>query len=258
MPSCSRPSDEDFYGLPRPVFLYAGRVAAEKNIAAFLDLELPGSKVVVGDGPARADLEPRYPDVHWAGFKFGEELAQHYAGADVFVFPSRTDTFGVVMLEANAAGLPVAAYPSRRSAGRHPRGQERSSAGGSPRRLPGRAGAGPGGQPRSRPDHDLGPDARSSCATTSRCSDSTASKHEKTRIGGRAVHGIVPIASEFRWAQYRVGLPREWPPGGVRDSHQAGRRDARRWPRSTEQNERLTPPQGGEPERRRDERRTRR
>jgi glycosyltransferase involved in cell wall biosynthesis len=105
------PDDTDFYGLPRPVFLYAGRVAAEKNIAAFLDLELPGSKVVVGDGPARAELEPRYPDVHWAGFKFGEELAQHYAGADVFVFPSRTDTFGVVMLEANAAGLPVAAYP---------------------------------------------------------------------------------------------------------------------------------------------------
>lgn len=105
------PSDEDFYPLPRPIFLYAGRVAAEKNIEAFLELDLPGSKVVVGDGPARQELQPRFPDVHWAGFRFGEDLARHYAGADVFVFPSRTDTFGVVMLEANAAGLPVAAYP---------------------------------------------------------------------------------------------------------------------------------------------------
>jgi hypothetical protein len=83
-------------------------------------------------------------------------------------------------------------------------------------------------------------------------------EHEKTRTGGRAVHGIVPIAFEFRWAQYRVGLPREWPPGEARHSHQAGRRDARRWPRSPEQDECFTPPQGGEPERRRDERRMRR
>jgi glycosyltransferase involved in cell wall biosynthesis len=106
-----RPRDEPFYELPKPVYLYAGRVAVEKNLAAFLELELPGSKVVVGDGPARERLERRHPDVHWAGFRFGEDLAQHYAGADVFVFPSLTDTFGVVMLEANACGLPIAAYP---------------------------------------------------------------------------------------------------------------------------------------------------
>jgi glycosyltransferase involved in cell wall biosynthesis len=106
-----RPRAEDFYGLPRPIFLYAGRVAVEKNLEAFLAIELPGSKVIVGDGPARASLERRFPDVHWAGFRFGEDLACHYAGADVFVFPSRTDTFGIVMLEANACGLPVAAYP---------------------------------------------------------------------------------------------------------------------------------------------------
>jgi hypothetical protein len=83
-------------------------------------------------------------------------------------------------------------------------------------------------------------------------------EHERSRTGGRAVHGIVPIAFEFRWAQYRVGLPREWLPGEVRDSHQAGRRDARRWPNQREDVERTMPPQGGEPERRRDQRRTRR
>jgi len=97
--------------LERPVFLYAGRVAVEKNIEAFLAADLPGSKVVVGDGPARKPLASKYPDVFFAGYKFGEELARHYADADVFVFPSRTDTFGVVMLEANACGVPVAAYP---------------------------------------------------------------------------------------------------------------------------------------------------
>lgn len=106
-----RPQDGDFYGLPRPIFLAVGRVAAEKNLEAFLDLELPGSKVVVGDGPARPALERAHPGVRWAGFRVGAELARHYAGADVLVFPSRTDTFGVVMLEANACGLPVAAYP---------------------------------------------------------------------------------------------------------------------------------------------------
>lgn len=97
--------------LPRPIHLYAGRVATEKNIEAFLRLDLPGSKVVVGDGPIRHRLQRRHPEVHWAGFRHGEDLGRHYASADVFVFPSRTDTFGVVMLEANAAGLPVAAYP---------------------------------------------------------------------------------------------------------------------------------------------------
>lgn len=107
-----QPRAEPFFpGLERPVFLSVGRVAPEKNIEAFLGLELPGSKVVVGDGPAREALQRRYPEVHWAGYRFGEELARHYAGADVFVFPSRTDTYGIVMLEANACGLPVAAYP---------------------------------------------------------------------------------------------------------------------------------------------------
>ncbi|ACI99637.1 glycosyltransferase family 4 protein [Rhodospirillum centenum] len=97
--------------LPRPVFLYVGRVAVEKNIEAFLKLDLPGSKVVVGDGPQRAELQARYPKVHFAGAQHGEDLARHYAAADVFVFPSRTDTFGLVLLEALASGLPVAAYP---------------------------------------------------------------------------------------------------------------------------------------------------
>lgn len=97
--------------LPRPIFIYAGRVAIEKNIEACLELDLPGSKLVIGDGPARESLQKKYPAAHFAGYKFGDELAAHYAAGDVFVFPSRTDTFGVVMLEANACGLPVAAYP---------------------------------------------------------------------------------------------------------------------------------------------------
>jgi glycosyltransferase involved in cell wall biosynthesis len=106
-----RPREGDFFPLPRPIFLYAGRVAVEKSLEAFLALDLPGSKVVVGDGPARAALQRRFSQAYWAGFRFGDELARHYAGADVFVFPSRTDTFGIVMLEANACGLPVAAFP---------------------------------------------------------------------------------------------------------------------------------------------------
>jgi glycosyltransferase involved in cell wall biosynthesis len=93
------------------VFLYVGRVAVEKSIGDFLKLDLPGSKLVVGDGPLLEDLKILYPDVMFAGPKFGEDLARHYAAADVFVFPSRTDTFGLVVLEALASGLPVAAYP---------------------------------------------------------------------------------------------------------------------------------------------------
>jgi glycosyltransferase involved in cell wall biosynthesis len=96
---------------PRPIFLYAGRVAVEKNLAAFLSLDLPGSKVVVGDGPSRAALEATYPDAHFIGAREKEALAECYASADVFVFPSLTDTFGVVMLEALASGVPVAALP---------------------------------------------------------------------------------------------------------------------------------------------------
>jgi glycosyltransferase involved in cell wall biosynthesis len=98
-------------GLPRPIFLYAGRLAVEKNVEAFLSLDLPGSKLVVGDGPTRAALEAAYPDARFLGVKTSAELATVYASSDVFVFPSRTDTFGMVLLEAMACGLPVAAFP---------------------------------------------------------------------------------------------------------------------------------------------------
>ena len=97
--------------LPRPVFLCVGRVAVEKNLEAFLELDLPGSKVIVGDGPARASLARKYPKTVFLGSRQGEALAEAYAGADVFVFPSRTDTFGLVLLEALASGVPVAAFP---------------------------------------------------------------------------------------------------------------------------------------------------
>jgi glycosyltransferase involved in cell wall biosynthesis len=95
----------------RPIFLYVGRVAVEKNIKAFLKLDLPGEKWVVGGGPQLDKLKARYPEVRFTGHKHGEELAALYRAADVFVFPSRTDTFGLVLLEALASGLPVAAYP---------------------------------------------------------------------------------------------------------------------------------------------------
>jgi glycosyltransferase involved in cell wall biosynthesis len=97
--------------LPRPIFMTMGRVAVEKNIDAFLSLDLPGTKVVVGDGPQRAELERRYPKVKFLGEKAGRDLSAHLAAADVFVFPSLTDTFGVVQLEALACGTPVAAFP---------------------------------------------------------------------------------------------------------------------------------------------------
>ncbi|MBL6457717.1 glycosyltransferase family 1 protein [Belnapia sp. T6] len=107
-----RPEPRDaFESLPRPIFLYAGRVAVEKNIAAFLSLDLPGSKVVIGDGPQRAELAARFPSAHFLGYRENGVLARSYAGADVFVFPSRTDTFGLVLLEALASGTPVAAFP---------------------------------------------------------------------------------------------------------------------------------------------------
>ena len=97
--------------LAGPVQLYVGRVAIEKNIEAFLASSHPGTKVIVGDGPARTALMAKYPDAHFLGAKFGADLAAAYAAADVFVFPSRTDTFGLVMIEALASGLPVAAFP---------------------------------------------------------------------------------------------------------------------------------------------------
>jgi glycosyltransferase involved in cell wall biosynthesis len=98
-------------GFQGPVFLCVGRVAVEKNLPAFLDLDLPGSKVVVGDGPELAKLKARYPATHFLGHRPNHELAGIYASADVFVFPSRTDTFGNVIIEALASGTPVAAYP---------------------------------------------------------------------------------------------------------------------------------------------------
>lgn len=97
--------------LPRPVFMNVGRVAVEKNLDAFLSLDLPGSKVVIGHGPQEAELRTRYPDVIFLGAMSGESLAAHLAAADVFVFPSLTDTFGVAQLEALASGVPVAAFP---------------------------------------------------------------------------------------------------------------------------------------------------
>lgn len=106
-----RPRTKAFLQWPRPIFLYVGRVAIEKNIEAFLGLDLPGTKIVVGDGPERLALESRHPGAVFVGFKYGEELASHVAAADVFVFPSLTDTFGLVLLEAMSCGVPVAAFP---------------------------------------------------------------------------------------------------------------------------------------------------
>jgi glycosyltransferase involved in cell wall biosynthesis len=107
-----RPRDDIDLDLPRPIFLTVGRVAVEKNLEAFLGLRLPGTKVVVGEGPARAALARQFPETVFLGARQGEELARIYAAADVFVFPSLTDTFGLVLLEALASGVPVAAYPA--------------------------------------------------------------------------------------------------------------------------------------------------
>jgi glycosyltransferase involved in cell wall biosynthesis len=108
-----RPREKNLIDLPRPVFAYLGRVAVEKNVESFLKLDLPGTKYVIGDGPDLGKMKQRYPEVRFAGFKTGEELARHLACADVLVFPSRTDTFGLVVIEALACGVPVAAYPVR-------------------------------------------------------------------------------------------------------------------------------------------------
>ena len=112
-PSKRAATDEDsvYAGLQRPVIVNVGRVAVEKNLEAFLKLDLPGTKVIVGHGPQLEELQEHYPDVVFTGSKFGEELARYFADADAFVFPSWTDTFGLVILEALACGVPVAAYP---------------------------------------------------------------------------------------------------------------------------------------------------
>jgi glycosyltransferase involved in cell wall biosynthesis len=106
-----KPFPREEWDLPRPIFIYVGRVAVEKNIGAFLNLDLPGSKVVVGGGPQLASLRRDHPGVTFTGPRYGEALARAYAGADVFVFPSLTDTFGLVLLESLACGTPVAAFP---------------------------------------------------------------------------------------------------------------------------------------------------
>jgi glycosyltransferase involved in cell wall biosynthesis len=105
-----RPYERNALDLPRPISLYAGRLAPEKNIEAFLSLDLPGTKLVIGDGPQRPELEKRFPGAKFFGYRFGEELARMMASADVFIFPSLTDTFGLVMLEAMACGTPIAAF----------------------------------------------------------------------------------------------------------------------------------------------------
>ncbi|MEW5424499.1 glycosyltransferase family 4 protein [Amorphus sp. 3PC139-8] len=106
-----RPDVPPALDLPKPIFMYVGRVSVEKNIEAFLKLDLPGTKVVVGAGPALNEMKSRYTDTIFTGPKFGDELVAHYTSADVFVFPSLTDTWGLVLLEAMAAGVPVAAFP---------------------------------------------------------------------------------------------------------------------------------------------------
>ncbi len=106
-----KPRSKAFLEFARPIAIYVGRVAIEKNIGEFLEMPWLGTKVVVGDGPERAMLERKHGNVQFVGYKVGEELAKCVAAADVFVFPSRTDTFGLVMLEAMASGVPVAAFP---------------------------------------------------------------------------------------------------------------------------------------------------
>lgn len=107
------PLTKDFIQDPRPIFMFTGRVAIEKNIEAFLKLDLPGTKYVIGDGPHKELLTKKYPAVRFTGYQQGESLARFMAAADVFVFPSLTDTFGVVLLEALASGVPVAAFPAQ-------------------------------------------------------------------------------------------------------------------------------------------------
>lgn len=105
------PDKPDLYDVEKPIWVSMGRIAVEKNLEAFLNLDIPGTKIMIGDGPDRERLERQYPETKFLGYRFGTELSSALAGADVFVFPSKTDTFGLVMLEAMACGLPVAAYP---------------------------------------------------------------------------------------------------------------------------------------------------
>lgn len=106
-----QPRDKGFIQDRRPIFMYTGRVAVEKNVEDFLKLDLPGTCYVIGDGPQRPELQKKYPQVRFLGYQTGEKLARYTAAADVNIFPSRNDTFGLVILEALASGVPVAAYP---------------------------------------------------------------------------------------------------------------------------------------------------
>lgn len=148
-------------GLPGPVQLTVGRVAVEKNIEAFLATDLPGTKVVVGDGPARAALEQRHPEVRFLGKLAGAELAAAYASADLFIFPSRTDTFGLVIIEALASGVPVAGYPVP-----------------GPLDILGADGRGQGGQPLGALDEDLARAMRDALASA----DPAACQREAHRL----------------------------------------------------------------------------
>jgi glycosyltransferase involved in cell wall biosynthesis len=106
-----RPRSKEFLTLPRPIAAYVGRVAIEKNVDAFLRMPWIGSKIVIGDGPERSRCQSQFPQATYVGYRYGEDLAAHLAAADILVFPSLTDTFGLVNLEAMACGVPVAAYP---------------------------------------------------------------------------------------------------------------------------------------------------
>ena len=106
-----RPRSKEFLTLPRPIAAYVGRVAIEKNVADFVRMPWPGAKIVIGDGPEKSRCQSQFPQATYVGYRYGEDLAAHLAAADVLVFPSLTDTFGLVNLEAMACGVPVAAYP---------------------------------------------------------------------------------------------------------------------------------------------------
>ena len=110
-PSPKKPREFGGREIKKPIFVFMGRLAPEKNIEAFLDLDLPGSKLIIGDGPSKVGLQKKYGDAHFVGFKKGQELVDLLCASDVYIFPSKTDTFGLTLVEALACGLPVAAYP---------------------------------------------------------------------------------------------------------------------------------------------------
>lgn len=176
--------------LPRPIQLYVGRVAVEKNIDEFLACDLPGSKVVIGDGPALADLKARFPDAHFPGEMSGAELASAYCTADCFVFPSRTETFGLVMIEALACGLPVAGLPA-------PAGME----------ILGPDGMGRNGE-LSGPVGVLDPSMESAIMTATRLDRALAAEYGATFTWQRSTDQFVAALSEALGATDRDRLVR--------------------------------------------------